>query len=327
MTFFKEFPLITEDLVRVDQMIRNSCKSDVALINQVTSYIVDAGGKRIRPLLLLSVARAFGYNALEQHHYLLGAVIELIHTATLLHDDVIDESCLRRGRNTAHTIFGNPTTVLIGDFLYSRAFQMLVEVNNQAILKVLSDATNLLAEGEILQLAHYHNPDVTEEHYLNVIKQKTALLFEAAAKIGGMLCTVSKEIENALSKFGNGIGMAFQLIDDVLDYSGSPETTGKHVADDLREGNPTLPLIYVLKNGNAQEKHLVRSAIETGSATQFDDIMKAIKRTGALEYVKKCAQKKTEEALSELHKVLPTNQSPDLEWLLHLPAYVVNRVR
>ena len=243
--------MLASDLAEVDAVIRLHLKSDVVLINQVSDYIVNAGGKRLRPLLLLLIARALGHRSETEggnsHHSLLAAVVEFIHTATLLHDDVVDESDLRRGRKTANAAFGNAASVLVGDFLYSRAFQMMVSVQNFTVMSTLADATNTIAEGEVLQLLNCNDPEVDENRYLKVIQYKTAKLFEASAVLGGLITGAKPEVIQAASEYGRRVGTAFQLIDDALDYSGDPVALGKNVGDDLREGKVTLPLIHVLK--------------------------------------------------------------------------------
>jgi len=274
--------VIATDMSAVNQVIRQQLHSDVALVNQIAEYIINAGGKRIRPVLVLLVANAYGYQG--KHHHELAAIVEFIHTATLLHDDVVDESSLRRGRQTANALFGNAASVLVGDFLYSRAFQMMVSINSMRVMQILADATNVIAEGEVLQLLNMHDPDVTEERYLQVIRSKTAKLFEAAAEIGALIAGANDEQVNAAGEYGRCIGTAFQLIDDVLDYSGNAVDIGKNVGDDLREGKPTLPLIYLMKHGSDAEKELVRLCIEQGDESQFDAILSAITQSGALDY-------------------------------------------
>jgi octaprenyl-diphosphate synthase len=287
------FPSIAGDLARVDRTIRQRLASDVALVNSVADYIIGAGGKRLRPVLLLLFARALGYGErdVEQraHHCLLAAVVEFIHTATLLHDDVVDESQLRRGLATANATFGNAASVLVGDYLYSRAFQMMVDVDQMRVMQILADATNVIAEGEVMQLMNVHDPDVDEERYLQVIRYKTAKLFEASAQLGAVICGADPKTEEAAAEYGRRLGTAFQLVDDLLDYAGVTEDIGKNVGDDLREGKPTLPLIHVMTTGTAEERDLVRSAIEQGHTTQFDRIMDAVRRTGALEYTRQKA--------------------------------------
>ena len=282
------FPVLTSDLSEVDSVIRERLSSEVALIDQVSEYIIGAGGKRMRPVLLLLIARALGYSGVK-HHFLLAAVVEFIHTATLLHDDVVDESDLRRGRHTANAKFGNAASVLVGDFLYSRAFQMMVEVDDMRVMKVLADATNTIAEGEVLQLLNCNDPDVDEARYLQVIQYKTAKLFEASAQLGAILCKAHSSTEAACAEYGRRLGTAFQLIDDLLDYSGSYRSElGKNVGDDLREGKPTLPLIHVLAHGNADERRTGARGDRTGTApSAAPRSCDAIRRTGALQYTRR----------------------------------------
>ncbi|MFZ6655507.1 octaprenyl diphosphate synthase [Undibacterium sp. TJN19] len=312
--------LISSDMSEVNQVIRNKLHSDVALVNQIAEYIISAGGKRIRPVLVLLMANAYHYKG--SHHHELAAIVEFIHTATLLHDDVVDESSLRRGRKTANALFGNAASVLVGDFLYSRAFQMMVSINSMQIMQILADATNVIAEGEVLQLLNMHDPDVTEERYLQVIRSKTAKLFEAAAQIGALIaCANSDEIE-AAGEYGRSLGTAFQLIDDVLDYSGNADDIGKNVGDDLREGKPTLPLIYLMKNGSAAEQELVRACIENGDESKFDAILAAITNSGALAYTQSEAVKASERAAAAIHTLAET---PFKQALINLCAFAVGR--
>ena len=321
------FPVVADDLSEVDRLIRARLHSEVPLINAVAEYIIGAGGKRLRPVLLLLVARALGYGRTPggaQHHHLLAAVVEFIHTATLLHDDVVDESQLRRGRATANSAFGNPASVLVGDFLYSRAFQMMVEVDSMPVMRVLSDATNVIAEGEVLQLMNCNDPDVDEARYLQVIRFKTARLFEAAARLGAILAGASPEVETAAAEAGRSLGTAFQLVDDVLDYSGVTADIGKNVGDDLREGKPTLPLIHVMAAGDASERALVREAIEQGETAGFDAILAAIRRTGALEYTMERARGQSRIAAQAL-QALPASAARDA--LLYLTTYSTARDR
>lgn len=278
----------------VNLVIRQQLHSDVALVSQISEYIINAGGKRIRPVLVLLMANAYGYQG--KQHYDLAAIVEFIHTATLLHDDVVDESSMRRGRQTANALFGNAASVLVGDFLYSRAFQMMVNINSMQIMQILADATNVIAEGEVLQLLNMHDPDVTEERYLEVIRCKTAKLFEAAAEIGALISGATPTQIAAAGEYGRSLGTAFQLIDDVLDYSGKAEEIGKNVGDDLREGKPTLPLIYLMKHGTSDEQALVRACIEEGDESKFDAILHAITQSGALQYTKNAADQAAESA-------------------------------
>lgn len=271
---------IDTDMHAVDQMIRTRLHSDVVLIRQVAEYIISAGGKRMRPALLLLAARACGYSGTVHHE--LAAVVEFIHTATLLHDDVVDESSLRRGRDTANAVFGSAASVLVGDFLHSRSFQMMVEIGDIRVMKVLADATNVMAEGEVLQLMNCGNADLSVTDYLQVIHYKTAKLFEAAARLGAIISRVEPALEEALAMYGMHIGTAFQLIDDVLDYSGNEIETGKHLGDDLAEGKTTLPLIHAMLNGTAAQAALVRTAIETADKKLFSEVLSAVHSSGAL---------------------------------------------
>jgi octaprenyl-diphosphate synthase len=275
---------ISGDLEQVDEVIRRRLDSEVVLIRTIADYIIGGGGKRLRPALVLLAANAFGAEGPARHE--LAAVIEFIHTATLLHDDVVDESSLRRGRKTANAEFGNAASVLVGDFLYSRAFQMIVDVGSLRIMRVLADATNVIAEGEVLQLLNVHDADTDEQNYLRVIRYKTAKLFEAATQVGAILGGAKPEVEAALAEYGMHLGTAFQLIDDVLDYSGDLQATGKNLGDDLAEGKPTLPLIYVMKAGTSAEQGLVRRAIEHGGKADLDGVVAAIHRVGALDYAR-----------------------------------------
>ena len=298
------FAPIAADMQAVDTVIRNRLHSDVALIRRIAEYIVGSGGKRLRPALVLYAAGALGYRGV--HHHELAAVVEFIHTASLLHDDVVDESDLRRGKRTANAAFGNASAVLVGDFLYSRAFQMMVGVNEMRVMRVLADATNIIAEGEVLQLLNCHNADVEVDDYLQVIRFKTAKLFEAATRLGGILAGASPEVEEGLAAFGMHIGTAFQLVDDVLDYSGEEADTGKHIGDDLAEGKPTLPLIHVMKHGSPGHAACVRHAIESGGRDDFAAVLQAIRASGAIEATRKAAEDEAERALNALN-VLPSS--------------------
>lgn len=312
--------LIAPDMDAVNLVIRQQLHSDVALVSQISEYIINAGGKRIRPVLVLLMANAYRYQG--KHHYDLAAIIEFIHTATLLHDDVVDESSMRRGRQTANALFGNAASVLVGDFLYSRAFQMMVSIDSMRIMRILADATNVIAEGEVLQLLNMHDPDVTEARYLEVIRCKTAKLFEAAAQIGALISGANETQIEAAGEYGRSLGTAFQLIDDVLDYSGKAEEIGKNVGDDLREGKPTLPLIYVMKNGSPEQQALVKTCIEEGDETKFDAILSAITQSGALDYTKSAAVSAAQAAADALND-LPA--SPYKTALLDLAFLAVNR--
>jgi octaprenyl-diphosphate synthase len=288
----------------VDAVIRQRLQSDVVLINTISDYIIAAGGKRLRPALLLMMARALDYDGAYRHE--MAAVIEFIHTATLLHDDVVDDSDLRRGRQTANAVFGNPASVLVGDFLYSRAFQMMVEPGQMAIMRVLADATNTIAEGEVLQLLNCHDPDVDEACYLQVIRYKTARLFEAAAQIAALLAGAGEETQAASAAYGRHLGTAFQIIDDVLDYSGDSQETGKNVGDDLREGKLTLPLIWLREQGSSQQQTLVRAAILEGDLALIEPLTRALQDSGALNYARQCARREAELAEAAL-QALPVN--------------------
>lgn len=311
---------ITADMEAVNAVIRRQLYSDVPLVNQIAEYIISAGGKRIRPVLVLLVANAYGYRG--THHHELAAVIEFIHTATLLHDDVVDESSLRRGRQTANALFGNAASVLVGDFVYSRAFQMMVAVSDMRVMRILADATNVIAEGEVLQLLNMHDPDVSEARYLQVIRSKTAKLFEAAAQLGALIAGAADAEIDAAAEYGRSLGTAFQLVDDVLDYSGDAAAIGKNVGDDLREGKPTLPLIYLMENGSAEQRELVRACIENGDEKHFDDVLAAITTSGALDYTKREAEKAAQRAIASI-AALPDSQFKDS--LLELCAFAVDR--
>lgn len=305
----------------VDATIRRHLNSDVALVRQVAEYIIQSGGKRLRPALLLLTAGAFGYQG--EHHRTLAAVIEFIHTATLLHDDVVDESSLRRGRDTANALFGNAASVLVGDFLHSRAFQMMVDVGDMRILQVLSEATNIIAEGEVLQLMNCHDTDVDEARYLQVIRCKTAKLFEAAARLGALIGSAPPDAERCLAEYGMHLGTAFQLIDDVLDYSGSESETGKHLGDDLAEGKPTLPLIYVMQYGTQEQSACVRRAIEHGGREDFPRVLAAIRATGALTHAQRQGAAEAEQAKKAIGDVLPASVYKDS--LLKLASFAATR--
>ena len=308
------------DMRAVDEVIRARLGSDVLLIRQVAEYIVGGGGKRLRPMLLLLSAGAFAYRGPHRHE--LAAVVEFIHTATLLHDDVVDESGLRRGRATANALFGNATAVLVGDFVYSRAFQMMVEVDSLRVLRVLADATNVIAEGEVMQLMNCHNPDLDENGYLAVIRCKTAKLFEAATRLGAILSAAPRGEEDAIGDYGRHLGTAFQLIDDVLDYSGDPAAIGKNVGDDLAEGKPTLPLIYAIQHGSRTQTDLVRRAIEHGGRDELGAVVEAIRSTGALDYARGQARLESAAGCDALAR-LP--HSTEREYLLQLANFAVTR--
>ena len=305
---------------RVDAVIRERLSSRVALIDQISHYIINAGGKRIRPRLVLLFAEALGFEGPAR--YELAAVVEFIHTATLLHDDVVDESALRRGRATANATFGNAASVLVGDFLYSRAFQMMVSVGNMRVLRVLADATNVIAEGEVLQLMNMHDPDLAVADYLQVIRFKTAKLFEASARLGAVLAGAPPELEEACASYGRSLGTAFQLVDDLLDYEGSTDELGKNVGDDLREGKPTLPLLVAMERGSTDERALIRRAIEQGEQQKLAEIVAIVRRTGALEATRLAARAEAQKA-EEVLKPLPESRAR--EALLNLCVRSVHR--
>lgn len=295
--------LADADMQAVNQLIYKQLESDVALINQLGFYIINGGGKRLRPLLSVLAARAVNYEG--EGHLKLAAIIEFIHTASLLHDDVVDESTLRRGRETANALFGNSASVLVGDFLYTRSFQMMTELGSMKVLQVLADATNVLAEGEVLQLMNCNDPDTTEDSYMRVIYCKTAKLFEAATRLAAVLAGSDEKVEEALADYGKYLGTAFQLIDDLLDYTSDAEELGKNIGDDLAEGKPTLPLIYAISNGNEHERGLIRTAIEKADGTgAIEQILAALHRCGALDYTRKRAEEEADKAIAAL-RVLP----------------------
>jgi len=312
--------LIDADMQAVDALIKRRLQSDVVLVNQLGHYIVNSGGKRLRPMLHLLCANAMGYKG--EHHYNLAAIVEFIHTATLLHDDVVDGSELRRGKDTANALWGNEASVLVGDFLYSRAFEMMVEIGKMRVMDILAHATNIIAEGEVMQLMNVHDADTTEERYLEVIRYKTAKLFDASSRLAAIICDAPEEQEQALSEFGMHLGTAFQLIDDVLDYSSSSEDIGKNIGDDLAEGKPTLPLIYTMRNGTEEQAMLVRNAIETGGLDQIDAVKAAVESTGAIAYTAHAAEQASQQAIKALEK-LP--DSIYREALQSLSEFAVNR--
>ena len=310
----------TAEMAEVDAVIAHRLQSDVALINQIARYIVSAGGKRIRPRLVLLFAGALGFQGSER--FTLAATVEFIHTATLLHDDVVDESSLRRGRDTANAVFGNAASVLVGDFLYSRAFQMMVAVKNLRVLDVLADATNVIAEGEVLQLMNMHDADLAVDEYLRVIRFKTAKLFEASARLGALLGGADSATEEACANYGRSLGTAFQLVDDLLDYDGETHELGKNVGDDLREGKPTLPLLVAMARGEPAEREMVRHAIEHGEVARLADIVSVVRRTGALEVARRVARDEAAAARECLARLAP---SPQRDALLELCARSVDR--
>ena len=287
--------LVASDMAEVDRVIASRLDSGVPLVGEVARYIISAGGKRLRPVLLLLTCGALGYQGAQRHN--LAAVVEFIHTATLLHDDVVDESTLRRGRPTANESFGNPASVLVGDFLYSRAFQMMVDAESMRVMQVLADATNVIAEGEVLQLMNMHDASLDEAGYLRVIRSKTAKLFEASARLGAILAQQCGATEEACATYGQALGTAFQVIDDVLDYDGNAQEMGKNLGDDLREGKATLPLILAMQRGTAEQAATVRSAIETGSVEQLGEIVRIVRETGALQATREAASAEAQRAI------------------------------
>jgi octaprenyl-diphosphate synthase len=312
--------LVTADFEAVDKVVKHRLHSQVALVDQVATYIIYAGGKRLRPLLVLLAARACGHTG--GRHIDAAAIIEFIHTATLLHDDVVDGSSLRRGRETANEVFGNATSVLVGDFLYSRAFQMMVTLDRMRVMQILADATNAIAEGEVLQLMNARDPHTTEARYIDVIRRKTARLFEAGAQIAAVLSDAPPVIEESLARYGRHIGTAFQLVDDALDYQADESSLGKHLGDDLAEGKPTLPLIYAMQHGNVDQQAMIRHAIEHGGLGQLAEITRAVASLGGLAYTARLAQREADEALAAL-KPLP--ESAFKEGLSELAKFAVAR--
>ena len=311
---------IAADMEAVNAVIRQRLQSEVALVNQIAEYIISAGGKRIRPVLVLLLANAYGYRGTGHHE--LAAVVEFIHTATLLHDDVVDESSMRRGRQTANAMFGNAASVLVGDYLYSRAFEMMTTLDLMRVMQILSRATTVIAEGEVLQLLNMHDPDVTQESYLRVIRSKTAKLFEAAAQLGALVAGANDAQIEAAGEYGRSLGTAFQLIDDVLDYAGDAAEIGKNVGDDLREGKPTLPLIYVMENGTPEQRELIRTCIEQGDETHFDAVLAAVTNSGALDFTRREAEAAARRASAAIADL------PDSEYkqsLLQLCSFAVDR--
>jgi octaprenyl-diphosphate synthase len=312
--------LIADDMLEVDAVIARRLDSGVPLVGEVSRYIISAGGKRLRPALLLLVSGALGYTGAQRYN--LAAVVEFIHTATLLHDDVVDASTLRRGRATANESFGNPASVLVGDFLYSRAFQMMLDAGQMRIMEILADATNVIAEGEVLQLMNMHDAALDEAGYLRVIRSKTAKLFEASARLGAVLSGADAATEAACADYGQALGTAFQVIDDVLDYDGDAHEMGKNLGDDLREGKATLPLISAMQRGTGEQRELIRHAIETGGVDELERIIAIVRETGALEVTRRAAAAEARRAVEAAGK-LPRN--PYTEGLLQLAAQLLER--
>lgn len=312
--------LVAQDMRAVDQEIHARLRSDVVLINQMGAYIVNSGGKRLRPLVVLLSAKTFDYSGRE--HIQLATIIEFIHTATLLHDDVVDASQMRRGQSTANAIWGNEASVLVGDFLYSRAFEMMVEINSMRVMEILAKTTNTIAEGEVMQLLNCHDPDATEENYVQVIRSKTAKLFEAAAQLGAVIADQDRSTQSAMATYGMHLGTAFQLVDDVLDYSCGNQLLGKNIGDDLAEGKPTLPLIRALHNGDNEQRLLLRDAIERGGLDTIDDVVAAIEATGSLAYTARRAEEEAQLARQALTGIA---DSPCKQALLGLADFSVHR--
>lgn len=297
----------------VDKLILNELSSDVVLINQIGHYIIGNGGKRLRPMLLLLAAKALG--RVDDHHLILAAVIEFIHTATLLHDDVVDESVLRRGKESANAVWGNAASVLVGDYLYSSAFEMMVRTNRMRVMEILSKTTTAIAEGEVLQLLNCNNPETTESQYLDVIARKTAILFSAATRLAAVISSADQQTEEALAVYGQQLGIAFQLIDDALDYKASTEDLGKNLGDDLAEGKPTLPLIYAIEHGNADQAKIVIDAIRQGSRSAFNEVYEVVKATKAIEYTELCADRAAANAIESLSCLPDSTYKTALETL------------
>ena len=312
--------LIADDMDQVDAVIARRLESAVPLVGQVSRYIIDSGGKRLRPALLLMICGALGYRGDQRFN--LAAVVEFIHTATLLHDDVVDESTLRRGRATANESFGNPASVLVGDFLYSRAFQMMLDAHDVRVMEILADATNVIAEGEVMQLMNMHDPGLDEAAYLQVIRSKTAKLFEASARLAAVLAGASPKVEQACTDYGQALGTAFQVIDDVLDYTGDAGVMGKNLGDDLREGKITLPLIAAMRRGDEDQRALIRRAIETGALDELDHVIAIVRATGALDVAREAASREAQRAMSAAAQ-LPAN--PHAQALVQLAASLLQR--
>ena len=311
--------LARDDLQAVNREIEARLQSDVVLINQMGSYIVHSGGKRLRPVLVLLGSRALGYEG--SAHIQLAAIIEFIHTATLLHDDVVDASEMRRGHTTANSIWGNEASVLVGDFLYSRAFEMMVEVGSMRVMEILAHTTNTIAKGEVMQLLNCHDPETTEERYIEVIRNKTAKLFQAGSQLSAIICNQGKEVEEAMAAYGMHLGTAFQLIDDVLDYGRDNHDLGKNIGDDLAEGKPTLPLIYTLRQGNNRQRELIRAAIEEGGLAQMDEVMDAIESTGSITYTARRAEDEASRASAALDAIPDSPYKQALLDLAHFSAH------
>lgn len=314
------YALIRQDMDEVNAMIQERLHSEVILINQLGHYIINSGGKRLRPAIALLSARACGYKG--NAHINLATIIEFIHTATLLHDDVVDHSQMRRGQETANSVWGNEASVLVGDFLYTRAFEMMVELDSMRLMRILSHTTNIIAEGEVLQLLNVHDADTTEQRYLQVIHHKTAKLFEAAGQLGAVISKTDIDTEKALGQYAMHLGSAFQLVDDLLDYSAQSDTIGKNIGDDLAEGKPTLPLIYAMRHGDNEQSALIRKAIENGERDSIDDIIAIIQSTGAIDYTAQTAREEADAAIAALY-ILPDSEYKTA--LMSLADFAVSR--
>jgi len=318
---FAAIKTLTADETRaVDQLILKQLKSDVLLINQIGHYIVGSGGKRLRPLLLLLAAKALGYRG--DQHITLAAVIEFIHTATLLHDDVVDESALRRGKESANAVWGNAASVLVGDYLYSSAFEMMVSTDNMRVMEIMSQTTTAIAEGEVLQLLNCNNPDTTEENYLQVISRKTAILFSAATRLGAVLANVPDAVENAFAAYGQHLGIAFQLIDDALDYAADFAALGKNLGDDLAEGKPTLPLIEAIRRSSHEQAEIIRHAIKNGDRNAFNQVYDIVKCTASIDYTEQRAHEEARLAIAALERI---DDSPYKQAMIQLAEFSVQR--
>jgi len=305
--------LTEKEAKAVDQLILQELTSDVVLINQIGHYIINSGGKRLRPMLLLLTAKALNYQ--QDNHLVLAAVIEFIHTATLLHDDVVDESDLRRGKDTANAVWGNAASVLVGDYLYSSAFEMMVRTNNMRVMEILSKTTTAIAEGEVLQLLNCNNPAITEEKYLEVISRKTAILFSAATRLGAVIANAHSDIEESIATYGQHLGVAFQLIDDALDYTSNKDELGKNLGDDLAEGKPTLPLIYAIENGTKDQADTIINAIKTGNRDSFNEVYDIVKATNAITYTEQRADEEAQKAINALNNLPDSEYKEALELL------------
>src|SRR5579863_4095998 len=318
MTLEEIRALVQPDLASVNEVIRARLKSAVPLVDQIAEHIISGGGKRLRPMLVVLAARACQVEG--EAHVAAAAFIEFIHTATLLHDDVVDGSSLRRGRDTANRVFGNQASVLVGDFVYSRAFQMMAALGRQPVMEIMAEATNVIAEGEVLQLMNARDPDTTEERYLEVIYRKTAKLFEAGAEVAAVLANVPAEVRRSLAAYGRHLGTAYQLVDDMLDYRSNPKERGKNLGDDLAEGKPTLPLIHALRHGSDPQRAAIREAIRRGGLAQLEPVIAAIDATGGLDYSAELARRQSEEAV---HALEPLADSPYKQALVGLAHFAV----